>query len=155
MMEESLVYLVPKTTVSPNYLIYTPLTTLIFNTDASIQSINMDKSSQNPNSCSVNLVSNEQTKRLLTDLYAKMRILNSEKLLNDIVVSSYIHCSFSIDKLSDINGNSLQVGSLTELINKKVQANIQIYAIHSVTRQNITTTFPIFVLHDLTIILDP
>ena len=155
MMEESLVYLVPKTTVSPNYLIYTPLTTLIFSTDASIQSINMDKSSQNPNSCSVNLVSNEQTKRLLTDLYAKMRILNSEKLLNDIVVSSYIHCSFSIDKLSDINGNSLQVGSLTELINKKVQANIQIYAIHSVTRQNITTTFPIFVLHDLSIILDP
>jgi len=154
-MEESLVYLVPKTTVSPNYLIYTPLTTLIFSTDASIQSINMDKSSQNPNSCSVNLVSNEQTKRLLTDLYAKMRILNSEKLLNDIVVSSYIHCSFSIDKLSDINGNSLQVGSLTELINKQVQANIQIYAIHSVTRQNITTTFPIFVLHDLTIILDP
>ena len=154
-MEESLVYLVPKTTVSPNYLIYTPLTTLIFSTDASIQSINMDKSSQNPNSCSVNLVSNEQTKRLLTDLYAKMRILNSEKLLNDIVVSSYIHCSFSIDKLSDINGNSLQVGSLTELINKKVQANIQIYAIHSVTRQNITTTFPIFVLHDLSIILDP
>ena len=154
-MEESLVYLVPKTTVSPNYLIYTPLTTLIFSTDASIQSINMDKSSQNPNSCSVNLVSNEQTKRLLTDLYAKMRILNSERLLNDIVVSSYIHCSFSIDKLSDINGNSLQVGSLTELINKKVQANIQIYAIHSVTRQNITTTFPIFVLHDLSIILDP
>ena len=154
-MEESLVYLVPKTTVSPNYLIYTPLTTLIFSTDASIQSINMDKSSQNPNSCSINLVSNEQTKRLLTDLYAKMRILNSEKLLNDIVVSSYIHCSFSIDKLSDINGNSLQVGSLTELINKKVQANIQIYAIHSVTRQNITTTFPIFVLHDLSIILDP
>ena len=154
-MEESLVYLVPKTTVSPNYLIYTPLTTLIFSTDASIQSINMDKSSQNPNSCSVNLVSNKQTKRLLTDLYAKMRILNSEKLLNDIVVSSYIHCSFSIDKLSDINGNSLQVGSLTELINKKVQANIQIYAIHSVTRQNITTTFPIFVLHDLSIILDP
>ena len=154
-MEESLVYLVPKTTVSPNYLIYTPLTTLIFSTDASIQSINMDKSSQNPNSCSVNLVSNEQTKRLLTDLYAKMRILNSEKLLNDIVVSSYIHCSFSIDKLSDINGNSLQVGSLTELINKKVQANIQIYASHSVTRQNITTTFPIFVLHDLSIILDP
>ena len=154
-MEESLVYLVPKTTVSPNYLIYTPLTTLIFNTDASIQSINMDKSSQNPNSCSVNLVSNEQTKRLLTDLYAKMRILNSEKLLNDLVVSSYIHCSFSIDKLSDINGNSLQGGSLTELINKQVQANIQIYASHSVTRQNITTTFPIFVLHDLTIILDP
>jgi hypothetical protein len=115
----------------------------------------MDKSSQNPNSCSVNLVSNEQTKRLLTDLYAKMRILNSERLLNDIVVSSYIHCSFSIDKLSDINGNSLQVGSLTELINKQVQANIQIYAIHSVTRQNITTTFPIFVLHDLTIILEP
>ena len=154
-MEESLVYLVPKTTVSLNYLIYTPLMTLIFSTDASIQSINMDKFSQNPNSCSVNLVSNEQTKRLLTDLYAKMRILNSEKLLNDIVVSSYIHCSFSIDKLSDINGNSLQVGSLTELINKKVQANIQIYAIHSVTRQNITTTFPIFVLHDLSIILDP
>ena len=155
MMEEFLVYLLPKITVLPNYFIHTPLTTLIFSMNASIQRINMDKSSQNPNSCSVNLVSNEQTKRLLTDLYAKMRILNSEKLLNDIVVSSYIHCSFSIDKLSDINGNSLQVGSLTELINKKVQANIQIYAIHSVTRQNITTTFPIFVLHDLSIILDP
>ena len=143
-MEESFVYLVPKTTVSPNYLIYTPLTTLIFNTgDTSLQSINMDKFSQNPNSCTINLVLNEQTKELLTDFNSKMRILNSDKILNNIVLPPYIHCSFSIDKLKDINGSSLQLGRFTDLINRKVRANVQIYAIHSVTKQDKITTFPV------------
>ena len=74
-MEESFVYLVPKTTVSPNYLIYTPLTSLIFNTgDTTLQSINMDKFSQNPNSCTINLVLNEQTKELLTDIFENENI---------------------------------------------------------------------------------
>ena len=155
-MEEPFVYLVPKTTVSPNYLIYTPLTSLVFNTgDTTLQSINMDKFSQNPNSCTINLVLNEQTKELLTDFYSKMRILNSDKNLNDIVLSPYIHCSFSIDKLKNIDGSSLQLGRFTDLINKNVRANVQLYAIHSVTKQDIVTTFPVFVTHDLTLVLDP
>ena len=115
----------------------------------------MDKFSQNPNSCTINLVLNEQTKELLTDFYSKMRILNSDKNLNDIVLSPYIHCSFSIDKLKNIDGSSLQLGRFTDLINKNVRANVQLYAIHSVTKQNIVTTFPVFVTHDLTLVLDP
>ena len=155
-MEESFVYLVPKTTVSPNYLIYTPLTSLIFNTgNTTLQSINMDKFSQNPNSCTINLVLNEQTKEFLTDKYTKMTILNSDKNLNDIILSPYIHCSFSIDKLKDIDGSSLKLGRFTDLINKNVQANVQLYAIHSVTKQDILTAFPVFIIHDLTIVLDP
>jgi phage anti-repressor protein len=68
-----------------------------------------------------------------------MRILNSDKNLNDIILSPYIHCSFSIDKLKDIDGSSLKLGRFTDLINKNVQANVQLYAIHSVTKQDIVT----------------
>ena len=150
-MDESVIYLVPKTTISQNYLIYTPINTISFDTDTILQSINMDKFSQNPNSCTINLVLNTHTKELLTELYSKMMILNSNDLLNDIVISPYIHCSCSTDKLKNIDGSVLKLGCFTDIINKNVTANIQIYAIHRVTKQNITTTFPIFVLHNLTI----
>ena len=101
-------YLIQKTTVSPTYCNYVPVIPVDLDIEGTLLSINVDKLSQNSNSCTVSISINEDFQNMLRDLYASFLIADSSISFTDTIVSPYIQGSFLIDKLICPNGNTIE-----------------------------------------------
>ena len=141
-------YLVPKTTVSPTYCIYVPDTLMHFDIEGTLLSINTDKLSQN--SCTLSFSINEEIQTFLRELYSSSYSADPSITFNDTIVSPYIQGSFYIDKIIDSDGTKITPSTFTQVLNKNIHACVQLYSIHSVTKQDSTKKFPVFTIKTLT-----
>ena len=147
-------YLIQKTTVSPTYCIYVPVIPVDLDIEGTLLSINVDKLSQNSNSCTVSISINEDFQNMLRDLYASFLIADSSISFTDTIVSPYIQGSFFIDKLICPNGNNLNPSTFANVLNNTIQAQarINLMSIHCVENLGITKKFPIFVISTLNLV---
>lgn len=142
-------YLIPKTTVSPTYCIYAPDSPVPLDIQGTLLSINVDKLSRNSNSCTVSISINEDMQNMLRDLYSSFLLADSSITFNDTIVSPYVQGSFLLDRVVCPNGDPLTPSTLTDVLNKPVQAQIELIAIHRVARQGSEKKFPVFVISTL------
>ena len=141
-------YLIAKTTVSPTYCIYVPETPIHFDLEGTLLSINTDKLSQN--SCTISFSINEEAQTILRELYSSSYSADPSITFNDTIVSPYVQGSYYIDKIIDSDGTKITPSTFTQVLNKNVHACVQLYSIHSVTKQQSTKKFPMFIIKTLT-----
>ena len=142
-----MISLIKQQTLSPNYQVYFPQTTVVFDlgTETTITDISLDVNNNASDSCTITLkISSSLLQNSISSLYSSLQCVTDGTVLSfsDLHLTDTIKGAYLISRLP------VKIPSLYTILNRTVRGSISLTAVHMDT----SAKTPIFMITSLLVI---